>query len=232
MDKQSETKKSLKSRLRDSSSHEQIVTAFLCICLLVLTAWSTYLWQQNKLNGSLGSVQADQSQISGLNNDIHNLNIKLDAAQASASAYSKAHPATISVKAPNGQTISYPANANNNSVVYWYSGYDAGSGNPTATADGNNAINLSTTSAMQFLTTIPFDITNQVCGVGEPVTGTNFQIYSMSLTSPGKLEHNQYANCLVLLSSSHTQYAQQASQIESQSEAAIQSFAASVIVSK
>ena len=224
MDKTSEHKRPVRSKLQDLTFHEQIVTGLLCFCLAILVGWSVYLWQQKTVSSSNATITDDQNQISNLKSDSN-------ATNKSFSAYQNAHPATISVKAPNGQTISYPNNASNDSVIFWYGGYYAPNADAAQLLASDNVLSLSTTPAFQFLSTIPSQTLTPICGGGGPLNDLSIQVYSMSLGSPGRLSHNQYANCLVLMSNSHTQYAQEAKQIESQSETAIQAFANDVKVS-
>lgn len=171
------------------------VFKFLLVLILIAAAGAGAYFYQNKqvkdLNAKVSDLQNTNNSLSG---QIGSLNQQLQNQQS---------PQAVSYEGtlPNGKKISYPLNATNATVLWWYAQ------DKTAKNNGN-VLYLSSSKMVQFLTTVPSTVLATACP-NEKVTDFNAKSLTMgtidTTTQTLAINFNKnYTNCVEQLQTNTT----------------------------
>jgi hypothetical protein len=137
----------------------------------------------------------------------------------------KVSPIIETDKATDGYTISYPLTVANANVMWWSADGD----NPsTINQPASPILIVSDKSILQFLSSIPFDTRQTVCG-DNALDQTAIQMGRYDMSAATLTLHNQYQNCIAAFASSNGgQYQTQAQQVLNSSTSDINAWAKSL----
>ena len=137
----------------------------------------------------------------------------------------KVSPIIETDKATDGYTISYPLTVANANVMWWSSD----SSNPSSiNAPASPILIVSDKSILQFLSSIPFDVQQTVCG-DSALDQTAIQMGHYDMSTATLTLHNQYQNCIAaFVNASGSQYQAQAQQVFNTSTSDINAWAKSL----